>query len=96
MSAAMKQPIVVDGAPITVRPIAISDVERLSRLFERLSPDTVHFRFFSPIRRPPRVLLRLADVDHDRRACWWHSRRRRDRRGRAVRRVRRAMRQRLP
>jgi GNAT superfamily N-acetyltransferase len=33
-----------------------------------LSPETIHFRFFSPVRRPPRAaLLRLADVDHLRR-----------------------------
>jgi GNAT superfamily N-acetyltransferase len=58
----------VDGTRLTVRPIALGDVERLSRLFERLSPDSVHYRFFSPIRKPPRsALLRLADVDHARR-----------------------------
>lgn len=58
----------VDDTELTVRPIAITDAERLARLFGRLSPETVHFRFFSPISRPPRAaLLRLADVDHDRR-----------------------------
>jgi GNAT superfamily N-acetyltransferase len=58
----------IDGTPLTIRPITITDVERLSRLFERLSPDSVHYRFFSPIRKPPRAaLLRLADVDHARR-----------------------------
>ncbi len=58
----------VDGTPLTVREIRLDDVERLARLFTRLSPESVHFRFFSPLRRPPRAaLLRLADVDHDRR-----------------------------
>ncbi len=58
----------VDGVELTVRPITIGDVERLARLFTRLSPSSVHFRFFSPIARPPRAaLLRLADVDHGRR-----------------------------
>jgi GNAT superfamily N-acetyltransferase len=58
----------VDETDLTVRPIAIGDAERLARLFARLSPSSVHFRFFSPISRPPRAaLLRLADVDHDRR-----------------------------
>ena len=53
---------------LTVRPIAITDADRLARLFDRLSPSSVHFRFFSPISRPPRAaLLRLADVDHGRR-----------------------------
>jgi RimJ/RimL family protein N-acetyltransferase len=55
----------VDDTPLTVRPIEITDVDRLARFFERLSPETIHFRFFSPIRKPPRAaLLRLADVDH--------------------------------
>jgi len=58
----------VDDTELTVRPITLGDVERLARLFTRLSPTSVHFRFFSPISRPPRAaLLRLADVDHCRR-----------------------------
>ncbi|HUI47101.1 MAG TPA: GNAT family N-acetyltransferase [Acidimicrobiia bacterium] len=58
----------VDDKELAIRPIAISDVERLVRLFDRLSPASVHFRFFSPVARPPRsALLRLADVDHGRR-----------------------------
>jgi GNAT superfamily N-acetyltransferase len=58
----------VGDATLTVRPIAITDADRLARLFSRLSPQSVHFRFFSPISRPPRTaLLRLADVDHARR-----------------------------
>jgi GNAT superfamily N-acetyltransferase len=60
--------IVVDGHALVVRPIAITDADRLARLFTRLSPETVHFRFFTPVRRPPRAaLLRLAHVDHNRR-----------------------------
>jgi GNAT superfamily N-acetyltransferase len=58
----------IDDSELAVRPIAITDAERLARLFDRLSPSSVHFRFFSPISRPPRAaLLRLADVDHGRR-----------------------------
>ena len=58
----------VDDTELTVRAITITDAERLARLFGRLSPTSVHFRFFSPISRPPRAaLLRLADVDHLRR-----------------------------
>jgi RimJ/RimL family protein N-acetyltransferase len=58
----------IDETTLTVRPIAITDADRLARLFDRLSPTSVHFRFFSPISRPPRAaLLRLADVDHGRR-----------------------------
>jgi RimJ/RimL family protein N-acetyltransferase len=58
----------VDDTVLTIRTISIADVERLARLFGRLSPTSIHFRFFSPITRPPRAaLLRLADVDHGRR-----------------------------
>jgi GNAT superfamily N-acetyltransferase len=58
----------VDDTPLTVRPIEIADVDRIARFFERLSPETIHFRFFSPVRKPPRTaLLRLSDVDHERR-----------------------------
>jgi GNAT superfamily N-acetyltransferase len=58
----------VGGAALTVRPIAITDVERLARTFERLSPESVRFRFFSPVPRLPQAaLVRLADVDHCRR-----------------------------
>ncbi len=64
----MTDTITIDGTTLTVRPISLGDVDRLARLFERLSPESVHFRFFSPITRPPRsALLRLADVDHERR-----------------------------
>jgi GNAT superfamily N-acetyltransferase len=58
----------VDGAALAVRPIAITDVERLARMFERLSPESVRFRFFAPLPRLPRsTLVRMADVDHCRR-----------------------------
>ncbi len=64
----MSDTINVDGHTLEIRPITITDAERLARLFTRLSPTSVHFRFFSPIQRPPRAaLLRLADVDHARR-----------------------------
>jgi len=64
----MTDTITLAGTTFTVRPIELGDVERLARLFARLSPESVHFRFFSPITRPPRAaLLRLADVDHARR-----------------------------
>jgi GNAT superfamily N-acetyltransferase len=55
------------GARLTIRPIEVDDVERLARMFGRLSPETVYFRFFSPIRRLPHATLqRLVDVDHRR------------------------------
>src|SRR3954454_12582318 len=58
----------VGDSDLLVRQIVIGDVERLERLFGGLSPESVHFRFFSPISRPPRAaLLHLAHVDHRRR-----------------------------
>ena len=64
----MNDRIVVDDATFEVREIRLTDVERLGRLFDRLSPESVHFRFFSPVRRPPRsALVHLAGVDHRRR-----------------------------
>jgi GNAT superfamily N-acetyltransferase len=57
-----------DGTVVEVRAIDASDVCRLRRLFDRLSPTSVYFRFFAPIRRPRAgVLEHLAAVDHDRR-----------------------------
>lgn len=38
----------LDGARIAVRPISGDDDERLRRFHERLSPDTVYLRFFTP------------------------------------------------
>ncbi len=64
----MNERIRVKGHVLAVRPIAVTDVDRLARMFERLSPESVRFRFFSPI---PRLswpaLLHMADVDHCRR-----------------------------
>jgi GNAT superfamily N-acetyltransferase len=68
MNEVMNEVIGVDGIALTVRPIEITDVERLARMFGRLSPESVYSRYFSPIQRLPRsALLRLVDVDHCRR-----------------------------
>jgi GNAT superfamily N-acetyltransferase len=57
-----------DGSVVEVRTIEAADVCRLRRLFDRLSPTSVYFRFFAPIRRPRAgVLEHLAAVDHERR-----------------------------
>ncbi len=59
---------IVDGRPITVRPMHADDVDRLRRLFFRLSPETVHLRFFQPVKRPSEKMLHhLAEVDHEQR-----------------------------
>ena len=69
LDPAIVGPLVLrDGSELEVRPIDAGDVGRLRRLFDRLSPTSVYFRFFAPIRRPrPGALEHLAAVDHDRR-----------------------------
>lgn len=58
----------VDGTELTVRPIQITDVDRMLGMFDRLSRESIRFRFFSPLPKLPRAaLLRLAEVDHFRR-----------------------------
>jgi RimJ/RimL family protein N-acetyltransferase len=60
--------LVIDGVTVTLRPIRDDDVDRLRRLFFRLSPRTVYLRFFQPVKRPAEKMLHhLAEVDHDRR-----------------------------
>jgi ribosomal protein S18 acetylase RimI-like enzyme len=50
---------------LTVREITTDDIERLGRMFTRLSPDSVYRRFFSPIQKPSHTaLLWLTSVDH--------------------------------
>jgi GNAT superfamily N-acetyltransferase len=57
-----------DARAVTVRPLAAGDVERLRRLFGRLSPTTVYLRFFQAIPAPSdKALSHFAGVDHDRR-----------------------------
>jgi len=59
------QSVRIGERSLTVREIEIDDVERLRRMFNRLSPDSVYRRFFSPIQEPSRsALLWLASVDH--------------------------------
>jgi ribosomal protein S18 acetylase RimI-like enzyme len=55
----------VGDQTLTVREICVDDVDRLQRMFTRLSPDTVYHRFFSPIVEPRRsALVWLTAVDH--------------------------------
>ena len=60
--------LVVEGRALTIRPIRDDDIDRLRRLFFRLSPETVYLRFFQPVKEPSEKLLHhLAEVDHRRR-----------------------------
>ncbi len=66
--AEVRRHLSIDGTALTVRPIEITDVDRLERMARRLSPRSIYFRFFSPMRRVPwPTLLWLSDVDHCRR-----------------------------
>ena len=42
----------VDGAMLTVRALHAGDAFSLLRMFDRLSPESIYHRFFSPIPRP--------------------------------------------
>jgi ribosomal protein S18 acetylase RimI-like enzyme len=58
----------MNGLVRSTRPVQPDDDVRLLRMFDRLSRETVLFRFFSPITRlSSSAVRRLADVDHDRR-----------------------------
>ena len=54
-----------EGRTLTQRPIRADDLERLERMFDRLSPLTVYRRFFTPLPRVrPWLLRHMVDVDH--------------------------------
>jgi GNAT superfamily N-acetyltransferase len=54
-----------DGTAVALRLIQPDDAELLRRLFYRLSPDTVYWRFFTPVHTPrEEVLEHFARVDH--------------------------------
>lgn len=54
--------------PLPTRPMRPDDLERLHRLWPRLSGETIYRRFHSAVRcLPPELVHRLVDVDHDQR-----------------------------
>ncbi len=54
-----------DGSEVELRPLEGDDRQRLVRLFYRLSPESIHHRFLSPLHDPSDVGLdRLVDIDH--------------------------------
>jgi RimJ/RimL family protein N-acetyltransferase len=58
------------GTTALLRPIRPGDAPALTRLYDRLSPETEYQRFFAVMRRlPPDWARILADVDHNRRAA---------------------------
>jgi GNAT superfamily N-acetyltransferase len=51
---------------VTTRPVRPEDRTLFCRLWERLSPETVHRRFHAPVRAlPDESVRRLVTVDHD-------------------------------
>ena len=50
---------------LTVRSVEADDADRVRRLFERLSPESIYRRFFTLFPAPPASVLRhLTAVDH--------------------------------
>jgi acyl-CoA synthetase (NDP forming)/RimJ/RimL family protein N-acetyltransferase len=57
--------VVADGGTVHIRPIRPSDAGRIQSLHARLSPETIYFRFFSPLTTlSPRMLDRFVQVDY--------------------------------
>jgi len=56
-----------DFGACLLRPVRPEDAGAIVRLFERLSPDDIRLRFFTPWRElPPKQLARFTQIDYDR------------------------------
>jgi acetyltransferase len=56
-----------DGRPYRLRPIRPEDEPALRRAFDRLSPETIRMRFFSPLKQFSHALAaQLTQIDYDR------------------------------
>ena len=65
MTAGLRPTDLPGTGQVTFRPIQADDVERLRRMFERCSPETIYRRFFTHYREAPEwVLRRLTYVDY--------------------------------
>ncbi len=55
------------GVKLFIRPIRPEDAPQLTTFFDSLSPQTVYFRFFHPLRSLPHSMLaRFTQIDYDR------------------------------
>jgi RimJ/RimL family protein N-acetyltransferase len=55
-----------DGEPVHLRPLRRDDAPRLRRLYDRLSTESLYYRFFSPVPPPSdRQLRALTELDYD-------------------------------
>lgn len=58
------------GLEVFVRPVKPEDAPLLMELFGILSPTTIYYRFFSPLKvLPPDMLARFTQIDYDRDVC---------------------------
>jgi len=56
-----------DGTEVFIRPIKPEDAPLLEELFSSLSPRSIYFRFFSPLKHLPKdMLARFTQIDYDR------------------------------
>ncbi|MGO9876993.1 MAG: GNAT family N-acetyltransferase [Acidimicrobiia bacterium] len=51
--------VLADGATVHMRAMVPDDEARLARMYERLSPGSVYYRFFSPVRRKTATSLEM-------------------------------------
>jgi len=55
------------GLHLLIRPIKPEDAPLFDALFSTLSPESIYFRFFSPLKRiSPEMLARFTQIDYDR------------------------------
>lgn len=56
-----------NGLHLLIRPIKPEDAPLFGALFSTLSPESIYFRFFSPMKRiSPEMLARFTQIDYDR------------------------------
>ncbi len=59
--------LVADIGELLIRPIRPDDAQLLVELFDTLSPQSIYYRFFSPIKQlSPAMLARFTQIDYDR------------------------------
>ncbi len=60
-----------DGTPVRIRSLLAEDKAEIARAFERLSPQSRHQRFFSPVRElSPQLLTYLTEIDYVNHFAW--------------------------
>ena len=56
-----------DKFPLFIRPVKPEDVPLFTSFFKELSPTSIYYRFFSPLKElTPRMLSRFTQIDYDR------------------------------